>query len=107
MKKTLSLLLVFVMLFAVASGVIGCSHEHEFVLSEADSKPVTCTEDGIEVRVCSCGEKQEQVIPKTGHDLKLVVESKPTCTGTGSADYRCAKCGKMEYTNIDALGHNY
>lgn len=107
MKKILSLLLVFVMLLAIASATVGCSHEHEFVLSEADSKPVSCTEDGIEVKVCSCGEKQEQVIPKTGHDLSLVMESKPTCTGTGSADYRCSNCGQMQYNNIEALGHNY
>ena len=107
MKRTLSLLLAFVMLLAVVSGAVGCSHEHKFVLSEADSKPVTCTEDGLEVMVCSCGEKQEQVIPHTGHDLKLSLESKPTCTGTGTADYKCTKCGKTEYTNIEALGHNY
>lgn len=107
MKRTLSLLLAFVMLLAVVSGAVGCSHEHKFVLSEADSKPVTCTEDGLEVMVCSCGEKQEKVIPHTGHDLKLSLESKPTCTGTGTADYKCTKCGKTEYTNIEALGHNY
>ena len=107
MKKTLSVLLVFVMLFAVVSGTVGCSHEHKFVLSEADSKLVSCTEDGIEVKVCSCGAKQEQVIPMTGHDWKLAMESKPTCTGTGMADYKCTKCGKMKYTNIEALGHAY
>lgn len=109
MRKILSLLLVFVMLFAVVS----CTHpeepphEHEFVLSETDSKPAKCLEDGVEVKVCSCGEKQEQVLPATGHDMKVTMESKPTCTGNGSTDYRCSKCGKMEYNNVEALGHNY
>ena len=60
MKRTLSLLLAFVMLLAVVSGAVGCSHEHKFVLSEADSKPVTCTEDGVEVRLCSCGERRHK-----------------------------------------------
>mgnify|MGYP003290212108 CR=1 FL=1 len=125
MKKTISLLLVFAMLFAIVSGMVGCSqdqeqvqeteqttvqeteHEHEFAFSDADSTPATCTTDGIEVKVCSCGEKQESVIPATDHDMYLVIESKPTCTNTGSADYKCANCGKMKYNNVEALGHNY
>lgn len=109
MKKTLSLLLLFVMLFSVVSSVVGCQpeeHVHEFVLSEADSKAATCVAEGIEVKLCSCGEKQEQTFPATGHDMKLSMESKPSCTETGSTDYKCTKCGKMEYNNIEALGHN-
>lgn len=117
MKKIMSLLLVLVTLLAV----VGCTqdptpsptpetdtdHVHEFVLSETDSKAATCTEDGVEVKVCSCGEKQETAIPATGHNMQVAMESKPTCTGTGSTDYRCSNCGKMEYNNIEALGHNY
>ena len=105
MKKTVSLLLVLVFMLALVS--CGMFHEHEFVYSETDSKRVTCTEDGVEVKVCSCGEKQETVIPATGHDMKLATESKPTCTGEGSTDYKCINCGKMEYNNVEALGHKY
>ncbi|MBQ7379755.1 MAG: hypothetical protein IJW70_08810 [Clostridia bacterium] len=107
MKRIVTILLMFAMLFAIVSGLVACSHEHEFVLSEDDSKAVTCEADGIEVKICKCGEKQETVIPATGHDLKMVMESKPTCTGTGSTDYKCSKCGKMQYNNVEALGHNY
>ncbi len=107
MKKTYSLILALVMLFSIVCSVVACSHEHNFEFSETDSKKVTCTEDGIEVKVCSCGEKQETVIPATGHDLKVVAESAPSCTGTGSLDYKCSKCGKMQYNNIEALGHKY
>ena len=106
MKKTLSLLLLFVMLLSV----VGCQqkeHVHEFVLSEADSKAATCEAEGIEVKLCSCGEKQEQTFPATGHEMKASMETKPSCTGTGSTDYKCSKCGKMEFSNIEALGHNY
>ena len=106
MKKILSILMVCVLLFSVVCTLVSCSHEHNFELSETESKKVTCTEDGIEVKICSCGEKQETVIPSTGHDLKLVTESAPSCTSTGSADYKCSKCGKMQYNNIEALGHN-
>ena len=130
MKKTATLLLVFMLLFSMISSLVGCQnvigtpnptpdsttettttadteHVHEFVLSETDSKAATCTEAGVEVKVCSCGEKQEQPIEATGHDMRVSMEVKPTCTGAGSIDYRCFNCGKMEYNNMDALGHNY
>ena len=114
MKRTMTILLTFVMLFAfVSCNTKGpgeeatTEHVHEFVLSEADSVRVGCETDGKEVKVCSCGEKQETAIPATGHDMQVTMESKPTCTGTGSTDYKCANCGKMKYTNIEALGHNY
>ncbi len=114
MKKTLTLLLVFVMLFAfVSCNTQGpgeqatTEHVHEFVLSETDSVRVGCEADGKEVKVCSCGEKQETVIPAIGHDMQVAMESKPTCTGTGSTDYKCSNCGKMQYNNFEALGHSY
>ncbi len=111
MKKIIALLLVFVFLFTA----VGCNilkpqeteHTHEFVLSETDSKAATCTEAGADVKVCSCGEKQETPIEATGHDLKLAIENKPSCTETASVVYRCFKCGKMQYETVDALGHNF
>ena len=114
MKRTLTLLLVFVTLFAFVScntqgpgEEVTTEHVHEFVLSETDSVKVSCEADGKEVKVCSCGQTQETVIPATGHDMQVSMETKPTCTGKGSTDYRCANCGKMQYTNMDPLGHKY
>ena len=114
MKRTLTLLLVFVTLFAFVScntqgpgEEVTTAHVHEFVLSETDSVKVSCEADGKEVKVCSCGQTQETVIPATGHDMQVSMETKPTCTGKGSTDYRCANCGKMQYTNMDPLGHKY
>ena len=105
MKKTLSILLVL----ACMLPLVACSgtHVHEFEVSVTDSKAGTCTEAGVEVKVCSCGEKQETPIEATGHDFRVSMETKPTCTSKGSTDYKCAKCGKMQYTNIEAVGHNY
>ena len=92
MKKALSLLLIFACLLPL----VACTpHVHEFQLSETDSKAVTCTAAGLEVLVCSCGEKQETPIEATGHDFQLTMEKKPTCTGNGSTDYKCTKCGKI------------
>ncbi|MBR5797861.1 MAG: hypothetical protein IKY29_02800 [Clostridia bacterium] len=109
MKKTISLILVFVLLASIVCGTVGCKgeHVHEFVLSESESTPVTCLADGLEVKVCSCGERQEQVITALGHDMQVTMEVKPNCTRPGSVDYRCSNCGKVEYTNLDPLGHAY
>ena len=104
MKKILSLLLII----AFVLPLFGCkSHVHEFVLSEADSKPASCTAAGLEVKVCSCGEKQETPIEAIGHNFQVVLDTPPTCTGKGSVDSKCANCGRMQYTNVDATGHNF
>lgn len=104
MKKILSLLLVFACLFSMTS----CGpHEHDFVYSEAQSTPATCTTDGVEVKVCDCGEKQETPIPASGHNWKVIMEIAPTCTESGNIDSRCLNCGKMKYENVAPTGHNY
>ena len=103
MKKALSFLLIVAFLLPLVS----CGHAHEFKPSEADSKAATCTEAGVEVMVCSCGEKQETPVEALGHDFRVSMETEPTCTGGGSIDYKCANCGKKQYTNVDALGHNF
>ena len=109
MKKTISLILVLTLLVSVVCSAIGCdfNHVHEFILSESESTPVTCTTNGVEVKVCSCGEKQETPVEATGHDMKVVMETKPDCLRPGSTDYKCSKCGKMEYNNVEALGHSF
>ena len=114
MKKIIALLLVFVFLFTAVS----CNktpepeettaHVHEFVLSEADSKAATCTVAGLEVKICACGEKQENVIDPVGsHDMRLVMEGTPSCTDSATTMHKCARCGKVTKTTIEATGHNY
>ena len=113
MKKLIALILVFVFLFSIVSCDTSRTkeheepHTHEFVVSESDSTPAGCITEGVEVKVCSCGEKQETPIEATGHDMKMTVEIKPACTRPGSTDYKCSKCGKIEYKSIEALGHSY
>ena len=71
MKKLLTALLAIVMVLSMVSCDINDviskipflgPHEHNFVLSEADSTPATCLAAGVEVKVCSCGEKQETAL---------------------------------------------
>ena len=115
MKKVIALLLAVVFLFTA----VGCNqtkqpeettvpHVHEFTLVKEESKAATCTVAGLEVKVCSCGEKQESVIDPVGsHDMRLVMEGKPSCTDSATTMYKCARCGKIEKTTVDAYGHNY
>ena len=90
MKKIIALLLVFVFLFTAVSCDFNpepqetTAHVHEFVLSEEESKAVTCTVDGLEVKVCSCGERQETPIEATGHNMVLAAEGKPSCTDSAT-----------------------
>ena len=103
MKRLIAIMLACVFVLSAA----GCSHTHKFELSEAESTPVGCLTDGLEVKICSCGERQETKIEATGHDMMIVMDVKPGCTRPGSTDYKCTNCGKMEYTNVDPLGHKY
>jgi len=79
MKKITSLILVWVLLFSIVVSAVGCNlnHVHEFVLSETESTFATCLAGGVEVSVCSCGEKQERQVEALGHDMKVVMEVKP------------------------------
>ncbi len=106
MKKILSFLLIFAFLLSVLAA---CSkpHEHDFVLSESESKAAKCTAEGVEVLVCSCGERQENVIPALGHDNEILKQSAPSCTNTGSIAYKCARCNEMTSEKIDSLGHKF
>ncbi len=122
MKKLLVALLTLLLVFSLAgcdllpeevkgtvdniiNSIMG-EHVHNFVLSESDSKEVTCLEDGLEVKICSCGEREENVVPALGHDMQVTIEIKATCIKDGSVDYMCFNCGEVKYEKIMALGHN-
>ena len=125
MKKIIALLLVFAFLLSMTSCNFGlflqettlaettpevttpAEHVHNFVLSEADSTPATCEAAGLEVSICSCGEKEEKTVDALGHTWKVQMENKPSCTDTGTTVYKCSKCAKREYVTTDAIGHNY
>ena len=105
----MSVVLALVLLTSIILSSVGCNfgHVHEFVLSESESTRATCLAGGIEVKVCSCGDRQEQPVPALGHDMKVVMDVKPSCTRPGSEDRKCTNCGKMEYKNLEPLGHSY
>ena len=122
MKKIIALLLVCAFLFSMVS----CSllpgntpaettpevttpgeHVHNFVLSEKDSTAATCLTAGLEVSICSCGEKEEKEVEALGHTMKVQMENKPSCTETGTTVLICSVCRQREYVTTEATGHNY
>ena len=56
----------------------------------------TCTADGSQKRVCSCGDTQTETIPALGHDLTLTPAKAATATASGNnAYYTCSRCNKV------------
>lgn len=72
-------------------------------------KAPTCTEAGVEQRVCEvCGEVLEtREIAAKGHkDGEWVVTKQATCTEPGEKELHCATCGEVIKTEaIPATGH--
>ena len=72
-------------------------------------KAPTCTETGVEQRVCEvCGEVLEtREIAAKGHkDGEWVVTKQATCTEPGEKELHCATCGEVIKTEaIPATGH--
>ena len=70
--------------------------------------PATCTEDGLMERVCTCGEKEVEIIPAEMHAFgEWIIDSNATCTQDGNKHRTCPHCGETEYEFIPAPGHDY
>ena len=74
----------------------------------AVAKEATCTEKGVETRICSvCGETETRDIKALGHDYKAAVTA-PTCTAQGYTTHTCSRCGDSYVdTYVNALGHTW
>lgn len=83
------------------------AHTHNFVVSEKESKAAKCTTEGLEVKLCACGAREETPLEALGHNMRLQMETKPTCTDNGTTVYKCSRCTTREYVTADATGHNY
>ena len=81
-------------------------HEHEFVLSD-ESKKATCSRDGNNVYVCSCGERKEEAVAAFGHDFKVTSVTEPSCTVAGGTKMKCNTCGTSTTEKTPAIGHNF
>ena len=85
---------------------------HVYGAWETTTEP-TCTETGSESRECTvCGNKEERVIPETGHSWmgKYTVDREPTCTEAGEESIYCKKCDAKDPEStvvIEPIGHSY
>ncbi len=125
MKKIIALILLVALTFSMVScdflpdelmsklnGLLGGEQstphtEHEFVLDEKASKAPTCTSEGYEVYVCSCGEKNESKLEPLGHEMKLSSKYIGNCDQTGSITYKCTRCKKQEIEPIKPTEHEW
>jgi len=70
-------------------------------------KSATCTEAGSRYRTCSCGDRQTEAIPATGHNMKWVTVKEATTSETGLKEYRCSTCGYVEKTETIPVVHSH
>lgn len=72
-------------------------------------KEVTCEEDGVRTRVCSCGDRQTEDVVSIGHQWRDFGGKAATCTQNGvKPGTYCTACGKVlreANVEIPATGH--
>lgn len=139
MKKTVLLVLTLVVVMFAFAALCACdSKEEGDCVHNFDewtvSKQATCTEEGVEERVCSlCGKKENRPVEALGHtggqptctqqavcsrcdtpygefanhalsDFILIEDA--TCTDQGERKAECSECGYIETEIIPAKGHS-
>ena len=97
------------------SCLAGCAqkqeHTHEFGEWIVTKNP-TATDEGEQVRYCSCGEMQTMMLPTIEevhvHEFgEWIISKDASCTENGSKNRKCTVCGESEIQSIAALGHNF
>ena len=84
-------------------------HTHEFGEWFITETP-TCTNVGVKVGYCSCGEEQILSIPELPHDVVIVESVAPTCLTIGFTEGKyCSVCNEVlvEQATIDLIEHNF
>ena len=106
MKRTTLALILLAILVASCLMLTACDifgHSCNFGEWAVIEQP-NCTEAGLKVQVCECGESRTEIIPATNHSYAPIVTA-PTCTEQGFTTHTC-KCGDSYVdTYVDALGH--
>ncbi|MGN1235032.1 MAG: hypothetical protein ACI4U2_03525, partial [Christensenellaceae bacterium] len=108
--KRIVLLAAVAMIFLVGCGTMDpdTTHTHQYRNSLLIAP--TCTEEGVLLRECDCGDCYTESIPATGH--KAIVQSgiAPTCTESGVTDeVICEVCHLVLQPGevLSPLGHEY
>lgn len=102
MKKCLVSILVltyamalFVPAVAFANPVM---HTHSY--SSSNLKSSSCTQEGLRMYQCACGDNYTEPIPALGHDYDNgAITRPPTNSSSGVKTYTCRRCGN-QYTEV-------
>ena len=106
-RKTALIILACVFLLSTTGAVYSklAPHAHEYGEWTVITQP-NCTDDGLQERVCVCGEKETEVIPALGHNY-VATPTSATCTEQGFTTYNCSVCGDSYIGDyVAAAGHN-
>ena len=111
MKRT-AVIIIFVICLAI---ITACSqeppHVHNYVLKPELRQNPTCTSEGLDTYICSCGDSYTRVLPKNSHVPGQAVnenETAPTCTDPGKYDsvVYCSLCHKELSRETLSFGNN-
>lgn len=83
-------------------------HSHTYSL-DSTSGAYSCTDGGIKVWRCSCGETFNETVAATGHNIRTYEGRAATCDTDGYHAYEKCINGNCDYTTfevIPALGHS-
>ena len=81
---------------------------HNCVFGEAfTEKTPSCTVDGLSVKLCNCGMREETVISATGHNIYEETERKSTCALEGIKAEKCRNCDYRKETQLTKLDHSF
>ncbi len=107
MKKTLSIVLLVLLVFLA----VACSpeHKHDYQLVESKSVKATCESGGYDYMECSCGAIQSIPTAALGH---AYVEDKeqykaPTCVAKGRKVEYCSRCEEPKETTLPMNANNH
>ena len=105
MRKNCLPLLTWIIIF-ISIALSGCQ-KHEHVYGEwVVTSDATCTAEGVETRMCECGDAETRPIKATGHSYgSWEITTAATCTEEG-VEMRTCECGDAETRPI-AAGHSF
>ncbi|MBR2623166.1 MAG: InlB B-repeat-containing protein, partial [Clostridia bacterium] len=84
-----------------------CVHTYE--IDEENSQPATCTENGLEIKICTkCDDRVEETVYAPGHAEVHTIISEATCQAVGSKTITCENCSELNETiELPILPHDY
>lgn len=74
------------------------THEHVFTVKSRTAS--TCTQEGVIIERCLCGEERQTKIALSEHEYEYSVIKEPTASENGRGKYTCIHCGEFKEVEI-------